>query len=518
VPTYNLEEGSVQEAFQNSRAKIEIFGGSYGNGKSTGMIIKALKMAKLYPGSLGLMARATYPKLNDTLRRDFFKWCPRRWIKRRPTKDDNSCYMHDGTTIHFRYVSQKGKNTEDGSTTSNVLSATYDWIVVDQIEDPEISYKDFLDLLGRLRGATPFRETKDMSEAEIMTWPETGPRLMLLGCNPTRNWVYRELIAPYHMWKNRGIYTDKLLVDKITKQPIMELFESDVYANRKNLPEDYIPTLEATYKGQMHDRYVLGKWSAYEGLIHAEYDAQRHCLSHKDIMEYLTELRQGHVIVKALEGYDFGLSNASCYILGFVDDIGRVILVDGYYEPGLSYDKQPDRINEIRQRYFGLIEFSEEPIIADPDIFRKKVVAKRETGVSVAKLFNDLGLRMRPGHNDITAGIAKVNGYLSDKLGARHLLTEEPAGPMLYVCEDLTWFDNEITNYYWKKNPLGQQIDEPQEHNDHAMNTIKYMLSFLPEPSEIIVPADKLPPDWMFWHEMDPQDYAAAINNRYGNY
>jgi hypothetical protein len=41
------------------------------------------------------------------------------------------------------------------------------------------------------------------------------------------------------------------------------------------------------------------------------------------------------------------------------------------------------------------------------------------------------------------------------------------------------------------------------------------MLSYLPEPSQIIVPADQLPPDWMYWQEMDRDDYMAAINNRY---
>jgi hypothetical protein len=37
------------------------------------------------------------------------------------------------------------RSTETSS--SNLLSATYDWIVVDQIEDPEITEKDFLDFL-----------------------------------------------------------------------------------------------------------------------------------------------------------------------------------------------------------------------------------------------------------------------------------------------------------------------------------------------------------------------------------
>lgn len=514
MPNYKLERGSVQDQFQNSRAKIQVFAGSYGNGKSTGMIVKALKLCKLYPGSLGLMARATYPRLNDTLRRDFFKWCPRAWVKRRPTKDDNTCVLRDDTTIHFRYVSQKGKSAEDGTTVSNLLSASYDWIVVDQLEDPEITHKDFLDLLGRLRGSTPFREADGMTEADIMSWPASGPRMVMLGLNPTRNWAYREIIAPYLLWKRTGIYSDKLLVDKETKLPILELFESDVYANKRNLDPDYIATMESSYKGQMYDRYVLGKWVAYEGLVHPEFDPAIHHIGRKDVMEYLTELRQNHVQVKAVEGYDFGNSSPSCYMLGFVDDYGRLIIVDGFYLPDFNYQLQPGKVNEIRMKYIGLLDF-EDPIIADPDIFRRKVVAKRDTGTSVAQLLAELGLELKAGYNDIDAGIAKVNAYLSDKVGVRHLLTGEPSGPMLYVCDDLTWFEGEITNYYWKKNPLGEKIDEPQDAHDHAMNTLKYMLSFLPEPSEIVIPTKLLPPEWAYWREVEPEEYAASIANRY---
>jgi hypothetical protein len=517
MPKYRLIKGSIQEGFQNCRAKIQVFAGSYGNGKSTGMIIKALKLAMLYPGSLGLMARATYPKLNDTLRRDLLRWCPKNWIKRRPTKDDNSLYLINGSTTHFRYIAQRGKSTEDGSTTSNLLSASYDWIVVDQIEDPEIQYKDFLDLIGRLRGSTPFRETDGMADAEILSYPESGPRWFMIGCNPTRNWFYREIVAPYHMWKERGIFSDKLLVDEDTRQPIIEIFESDVYANAHNLKPDYIRGLEIAYKGQMYDRYVLGKWAAYEGLVHPEFDALKHTLSRQNIMDYLGECRERHVHVRALEGYDFGNTAPSVYMLAFVDDMGRVVIVDGFYKPNFNYDQHPQAIAEIRLKYIQYLDF-DDPIIADPAIFRKSVVAKRETGTSIATLLREMDVDVRPGHSDVTSGIAKVNAYLADKVGARHLLTDEPSGPMLYVADDLSWFENEITNYYWKKNPFGEQIDEPQEHNDHAMNTVKYMLSHLPEPSQIIIPSNVLPKEWMFWREMEPEEYRAAINNRYGNY
>jgi hypothetical protein len=42
MKTYKLKEGSVQYQFQHSRAKIQIMGGGFGNGKTTAGVVKAL--------------------------------------------------------------------------------------------------------------------------------------------------------------------------------------------------------------------------------------------------------------------------------------------------------------------------------------------------------------------------------------------------------------------------------------------------------------------------------------------
>jgi hypothetical protein len=255
MPNYNLKRGSLQWGFNTSRAKMQIFGGAFANGKTTALVIKSLQLAKDYPGCNGLLARETYPKLNDTLRKEFFKWCPADWIRKRPTQEDNTCYMHNGSTINFRYVSQRGKNTADGSSSSNLLSATYDWIGVDQIEDPGIGHKDLLDLMGRLRGQTPYRP----AESNDSTMPSTGPRWVMLTANPSPNWFFKEIVQPYLIWKKSGVRTPKLIVDTETGSPIMELYEGSTYTNAENLPPDYIKGLESTYKGQMRERFLEGK-------------------------------------------------------------------------------------------------------------------------------------------------------------------------------------------------------------------------------------------------------------------
>ena len=84
--------------------------------------------------------------------------------------------MKNGSTVNFRYVAQQGKQTEDSK--SNLLSATYDWIIVDQMEDPEFSHKDFMDLMGRLRGNTEY-------SGDDPSMPRVGPRWFMATLNPT---------------------------------------------------------------------------------------------------------------------------------------------------------------------------------------------------------------------------------------------------------------------------------------------------------------------------------------------
>lgn len=502
MPNYRMEKGSIQHQFNMSRAKMQIMGGAFGNGKTTALVIKALGLVKDYPGSNGLLARATYPKLNDTLKKVFMEWCPVSWIKKRPTQEDNTCYMVNGTAVNFRYVAQRGKGSASGETSSNLLSATFDWIGVDQVEDPEITHKDLLDLMGRLRGQTPYRP----DGAEDPSMPSTGPRWMMLTANPAQNWFYKEIIQPYLAWKKYGTTSEKLLVDGDTGLPLMELYEGSTYTNAANLPADYIKGLESTYKGQMRKRFLMGEWAAYEGLVHADYSRDVHCLTRDQIEAHLARCVKRHVQIKVIEGYDFGLQSPSCYLLGFVDDVGRVFILDGFYRPNFHYTDQPSEIFSIRLRYASMLRYNER-INADPAIFKRTVVAgKKDTGETISKLLADQEIYTRPASNHILPGIAKVNAYLANTLWVPHPITGEKSvdgHPLLYIADDLDWFDDEISNYYWKKNPLGQNIDEPQDNNDHAMNALKYFLAFSPHPSKIIVPQAALPPGWMRWQEFD---------------
>lgn len=522
--TYKIEEGSLHHKFQSSRAKIQMFAGGYGNGKTTGAVVKALNLARDYPGSNGLVARSTYPKLTSTIRKEFDAWTPKNWQARNVDSKQNLIELTNGSVINFSHVQQTGKSAE--SSTSNLLSATYDWIVFDQIEDPEVTEKDFMDLLGRLRGQTPYQPEDDYDE----TMPTTGPRWFIIMANPTRNWVYRKLVKPVHDLA-AGIMNPDLLVDPDTGEPMIEIFEGSTYDNAANLPEDFIKTLEGTYKGQMKDRFLKGEWGAYEGLVYPDYDPTRHMISHDHMHTYYNELiRFGGATGNVLEAYDHGIAKPACYLFAFTNFAGDVFILDGFYEKELSIASISKKIRLIRQDYGfgsdmvpGYATDENLRILADPSIFRRVSGNAQTIGTTTAGLFREQNIRMTRGNNDVLNGIAKVQSYLYVDPYHKHPILIDNYGkplvgaPRLFISNKLTFIDQEIVDYYWRKDTQGEYEDVPMDRNDHAMDTIKYLFTSRPRVATANLKAlpPKLPIKYRTWREA-PEVETSSRKHRYG--
>lgn len=487
MSTYRIVEDSIQEHFFNSRAKIQGYCGGFANGKTSAVCIRAIELATDYPGSNGLIARATYPKLRDTIKKEFHKWCPPHFIKSE-NKQEGEVILTNGTTITFRHIKQ---TSSSGSTTSNLLSANLDWAIVDQIEDPEIVYKDFLDLLGRLRGSTRYIG-KDKS------MPLTGTRWLIFTANPTANWVYKKLVKPLHLYRQTGIVSDDLIWDVDTNKPAIEIFEGSTYVNKNNLPSDYIKTLEATYSGQMRERYIEGKWGSFEGLIYSNYSLNN-IVTYNFAKQYYFDLIKRGFQPTILEGYDHGIAVPSCYLFSYVDERGNVILLDGFYEAELEIEEQVNRINNIREKYYASKKGF---IFADPAIFRRSIKSKL-IGKSIADMFNEQGILMQRGNNEIINGITKVSGYVNPHVNHIHIYTGDQPSPYMYIADSLYFVNDEFDTYMWATDVTGERVDKPIDKNDHAMDTIKYLMSKQPSIAQRILINKPVRNPLSMWHEQD---------------
>lgn len=512
---YRLTKNSLHDKFLHCRAKIQFMGGGFGNGKTAAAVSKALIIAKDYPGANILIARSTYPKLNDTIRKALIDdWCPKDWIKRRPTKDDNTLILKNDTHINFRYVAQRGKSSEDGTTTSNLLSANYDLVVVDQIEDPEIGYKDFTDLMGRLRGSARYI-------GDDPTMPHTGPRWMLLTANPSMNWVYQKLVKPVYEYRKSGKIGEDLIINPLTGEPWIELFEGSTYENKLNLDPDYIQGLEATYKGQQRERYLMGGWAAYEGLVYPTFEPSVHIIPHAEMMTHLRnrsdELYRNFLTnLRPRAGYDYGLSSPACYLQGVMDpESGILFVYDGFYDKELQIAVQADYIHGLRLEHRSLHTGSERrnfaypPVYADPQIFKRTGAGQK----TISGLFSDYGIPMFRGANDITTGIAKITELLGVDEYLDNPFTGTEHSPHVFFSDKLAFLTDEFASYYWKRNPFGAFIEEPVDKDDHGLDAFKYLITDYPQLEELrslAVHRRRL----FQWHE--PSDALTEMDYRHG--
>lgn len=513
--TYRIKAGSIHEKFLASTSMVQVFGGGFANGKTAAMCIKCLKVAKDYPGANILMARSTYPKLNDTLRKEFLKWCPKEWIKSFPLSkgSDNICTLVNGTTIVFRYIAQQGTNSA-GEGTSNLLSQTFDAAFVDQIEDPEIAHQDFLHLLGRMRGTALY-------DGDDPNMPRVGPGWIVLSCNPTRNWVYKKLIKPIHQFQKDGTRSDDLIYDDVTGKLDIELFEGSTYANADNIPADFLRMLENQYTGSMRKRFLMGQWAAFEGLVYPQWNSDCHIVSHTEMQSwFMQHVMTFNAQINFVQGYDFGIANPSCYGIGFVDLDGNVCILDGFHRKEYPLSDQIADIAEMQERYYlhTLAAPNTDTIFADPAIFKRTGTAKKGVvGFTTADEMFKHNIKVRAADNDILNGITRVDSYIRYDDNHTNPFTTERGAPRFYVTDKCDWIDDEAAAYRWRTNTEGEQDDMPVDKDDHSMDMIKYMLSRHPNASIAKRPAPKTTREMLkhLWYETADDGTASTKKARY---
>ena len=345
--------------------------------------------------------------------------------------------------------------------------------------------------------------------------PESGPRWFMFTANPTRNWLYRRVVKPRHD-HDRGLWNPDLLCerDPDTEQPILDdagrpkplisLYESSTYENRQNLPPDFIKSLEATYRGQMRDRFLLGKWVGYEGQIYSDFDPAIHIVPHSSMLSYYKQVRMRSALVSIQESFDHGLAEPSCYLFAFVDNSDNVHILDGFYEPGLGIEKLANKILATREEY-GVTGGD---VLADPAIFRRN--SAQIVGPTVSSMLGEYGVSTARANNALLNGIAKVQSYLFVEPHRIHPYLSRYGSPRLFISDRLHWWIDECTDYVWVKDRSDELEDRPRDKKNHAMDATRYLLTDRPSPSQLIaVRSAQLPAYLQTWTE-PPDDARVA--------
>ena len=398
-----------QNDFLFCEAKEKMYDGAFGAGKSRVLAYNAALKAR-YPGNVVGLFRKTltslkYTTLKVLLERDGHLPPVLPLGSYKHNKSEHTIKIHGGGEILYM-----GFDDPLRIASLNLGSAFVD-------EAREIEEEEYVMLLGRLRNtADPLRQ-------------------LGLATNPD---------VPSHFLFKR-FYKDKDNTRAVFKSKSTDNFF---------LPQDYIDML-AKFTGQYRDRFVLGKWVAFEGLIYDNFSRDVH-LVHRDISEFKW------FILSIDEGYK---DPAVCQLWG-IDGDGRMHLFKMFYKRQIL----PTKFISILKFYgMNLImqlrpddpkkaktwELPQRMFVFDPSAAGLRADAEAE------------GLVCEKANNAVFEGCQCVRDTLSIDGNGMPGLTVEPEGEGV---ED--WL-TEVESYHLDKN------EKPAKGLDHAMDGTRYAAMYL---------------------------------------
>lgn len=241
---------------------------------------------------------------------------------------------------------------------------------------------------------------------------------MWFNCNPENpyHWFYREWIKKAD--EKKALYVHFTMEDN------------------PSLSEKVKERYKRLYSGTFYDRFVLGRWTASNGVIYSMFDKQRHVFSGEKRCE------------KYIISCDYGTVNPSSFGLwGKQGD--KWYRLKEYY-----YSSRSEGVSRTDEEHYAALEkladgLSIEKVIADPSAASFIECIRRHGKFTVVKA-----------DNDVLTGIRRVSSALKQEKIMFH-----------ESCHDTF---REFALYCWNEKSGG---DIPLKENDHAMDDIRYFVS-----------------------------------------
>ncbi len=210
------------------------------------------------------------------------------------------------------------------------------------------------------------------------------------------------------------------------------------------LSAQYVQTM-GDMPGNFRERFFLGKWGEFEGLVLANWDRGVHMVE-----------RPPEDMAIWFVGIDDGYTNPFCAVLCGEDSLGRYHVFAEVHGPRMLEQQKVDRVLAMLDK-FG-VQDKVEAIYADP------------AAAGIIGALRNVQLPMVRGNNDVLEGIGKVQ----TRLGIDSTLKS----PMLTISPKCRQVIAEIEGYTWYKNSQNQNPrDEPVKQADHGPDAIRYAVA-----------------------------------------
>lgn len=199
-----------------------------------------------------------------------------------------------------------------------------------------------------------------------------------------------------------------------------------------NVPKDEIDEAKKALPEDTFAQEYLADFRKAEGLVYPEFDRSRHVSAEIPFEN----------VARRLVGVDFGYTNPTAILLVLEIRDGRFWVAEEWYKAGRDTEEIVSAIRSMRPE-------SVYPDPAEPD----RVELLRRAGLSVREV-----------NKDVQWGIERVRSLIKQ---GRVLIHPR--------CVNLL---DELSTYRWKKGKSDQNApDEPEKHNDHAADALRYCLA-----------------------------------------
>jgi len=265
-------------------------------------------------------------------------------------------------------------------------------------EAKEITFDIFQALVGRLRQ------------------PNT-PLKGMLATNPD---------TPLH-WLYKMFYEDKVN-DK-------NYYVVEASSNQNvHLPESYLESMQDAYSGQYADRYILGKWILFEGLVYDEFNP-----SFVSNIEFGDRLGS-YTFFRCI---DWGYTNPAVCLFCAIDEDRNFYIFDEIYQKGLTLTEFIEIIKSKHKDKHFTYTFADP---SEPSNIRECI----ENNIYTEKAINDISNGIQLVKRNFTQGKITIDRK----------------------CANLI---RELQTYRWEEHKEGKEAKEkPLKLNDHACDALRY--------------------------------------------
>lgn len=388
----------AQLQFLNSNKKEVCYSGAFRAGKSRALCFRLVKEVINNPKNTVLLVRKTCAHLKKTTLdvlingNDAPPVLPMGSYKH--NKFEQSILLNGGGRIFY------GGMNDPMAIRSMSLGA----VGID--EAIELDEDEYLELMGRLS-------------------LHSGSRQIFMATNPgvPGHWIYKRFFQQKNV-------TREIILARTIDNPF--------------IPSDYIESLK-DYPDALYRRYVLGEWTAMEGVIFENFDRKMHTkrfsCDEKVWNEYYI-------------GVDIGYTDPTALLL-IGKNGNRLTVIKELYKTKMLQDTIIDNIMKMKEWCPNHCQ-----IIVDPS----------QAGL-IASL-QSIGLNCKKANNDINSGIALI----------RQALNVRQDSPDLIIHEDCESLIKEMEMYSYKTD-----TEIPMDKHNHAIDALRYVCNEILEDETIRV-------------------------------